>query len=79
MRKDRIGHAMPGMDGTYLHVTPESRRDCCAALESLFWDAISSVPHESPVPTLNRLQAEARSRSDSGSNDRAVKRSDGRR
>ena len=49
MHKDRIGHAMPGMDGTYLHVTPESRRDCCEALENLFWNAISSVPHDSPA------------------------------
>jgi hypothetical protein len=74
MRKDRIGHAMPGMDGTYLHVTPESRRDCCEALEALFWDAVSSVGHESPVPTLSELQAQERSRKSSVSKNSAAQR-----
>ena len=74
MRKDRIGHAMPGMDGTYLHVTPQSRRDCCEALEALFWDAVSSVGHESPVPTLSELQAQGRSRKTSASKNSAAQR-----
>jgi hypothetical protein len=74
MRKDRIGHAMPGMDGTYLHVTPESRRDCCEALETLFWDAVSSVGHESPVPILSELQAQERSRKPSVSKNSAAQR-----
>jgi len=66
MRKDRIGHAMTGMDSTYLHVTPEARNQCCQALEALFWTAIANVAHQSAVPILNSLQAQAASQSAAG-------------
>jgi integrase len=62
MRKDRIGHAMTGMDSTYLHITPDARRHCCEALETLFWSAIGEIGHESAVAILSSLQEQVKSR-----------------
>jgi hypothetical protein len=51
------------MDATYLHVTPQMRRDCIAVLEKLFWEGIDeriALSDSSPVPILNRLMTERR-------------------
>jgi hypothetical protein len=32
---DRRGHAMPGMDAVYNHITPEMREHLCDVLENL--------------------------------------------
>ena len=58
---DRRGHAMPGMDRVYNHVTPEMREHLCAALEDLWQTAIKERRALSPrsnVALLDRLLIE---------------------
>ncbi len=58
IQMDRRGHAMPGMDAIYNHVTPEMRQRLCNVLESLWHDALTQrskmAPH-SAVPLLDNL------------------------
>lgn len=35
IKMDRRGHAMPGMDAVYTHVTPEMRQRLCDVLKGL--------------------------------------------
>jgi integrase len=37
LQMDRRGHAMPGMDAVYTHVTPDMRQRLCNVLEQLWW------------------------------------------
>jgi hypothetical protein len=41
MQMDRRGHAMPGMDAVYNHITIEMRQRLCNALEDLWWSAVA--------------------------------------
>jgi hypothetical protein len=41
IQMDRRGHAMPGMDRVYTHVTPEMRERLCAVLEDLWQAALN--------------------------------------
>jgi len=41
IQMDRRGHAMPGMDAVYNHVTTEMRQQLCDVLEDLWWSAIT--------------------------------------
>ena len=41
MQMDRRGHAMPGMDAIYNHITIEMRQRLCDALEDLWWSAVA--------------------------------------
>ena len=54
---DRRGHAMPGMDAVYNHVTLEMRQRLCDALEDLWWSAVTDrrrlAPH-SAIPLVNQ-------------------------
>ncbi len=58
IQMDRRGHAMPGMDAVYTHVTPEMRQRLCDVLEEL-WRAAMAQRHEmarrSAVPLLNQI------------------------
>src|SRR6266571_1591874 len=57
IQMDRRGHAMPGMDAVYTHVTPEMRQRLCDVLEEL-WRADMAQRHEmarrSAVPLLKQ-------------------------
>ena len=58
LQMDRRGHAMPGMDAVYNHVTPEMRQHLCNVLEQLWQQAVSrryEVAHQSAVPLLNQI------------------------
>jgi len=58
IQMDRRGHAMPGMDAVYTHVTPEMRRGLCDALEQLWHDAMAQrrrLSSTSTVPLLNGI------------------------
>jgi len=58
IQMDRRGHAMPGMDAVYNHVTAEMRQQLCDVLEEL-WRAALAQRHEmatrSAVPLLNQI------------------------
>lgn len=55
---DRRGHAMPGMDAVYNHITMAMRQRLCDVLEQLWRDAVVQryelVPR-SAVPLLNQI------------------------
>jgi integrase len=56
IQMDRRGHAMPGMDGVYTHVTPEMRQRLCDVLEGLWQTAVAQryeLAAGSAVPLLN--------------------------
>jgi integrase len=58
LQMDRRGHAMPGMDAVYTHVTPEMRQHLCNALEQLWQDALTQrleLSARSAVPLLNQV------------------------
>ncbi len=55
---DRRGHAMPGMDAVYNHVTPDMRHRLCDALENLWHAAVAQRRKLAPgsaVPLLNQI------------------------
>lgn len=58
---ERMGHEVPGMRGTYSHVSPGMRADLTACLQQLWEDSISDrsrlAPH-SPVAVVDSLLAE---------------------
>lgn len=58
IQMDRGGHAMPGMDAVYNHVTPEMRQRLCDVLEQLWRDAVAQryeiAPH-SAVALLDQI------------------------
>jgi hypothetical protein len=60
---DRRGHAMPGMDAVYNHITTEMRQRLCDVLESLWRDALAqrrALAAHSAVPLLDNLLASSR-------------------
>jgi len=60
IQMDRRGHAMPGMDAIYTHVTPEMRRRLCDTLEQLWQGAVAQrykLAQRSAVPLLNQVLA----------------------
>jgi integrase len=58
IQMDRRGHAMPGMDAVYNHITPEMRQHLCDVLEGLWDQAVAQrrelAPH-SAVKLLDQL------------------------
>ena len=58
IQMDRRGHAMPGMDAVYTHVTPEMRQHLCDVLQEL-WQSAVAQRHEiapgSAVSILNQI------------------------
>ncbi|MGH3222608.1 MAG: hypothetical protein ACRDPY_28580, partial [Streptosporangiaceae bacterium] len=58
IQMDRRGHAMPGMDAVYNHVTHEMRQRLCDVLEDLWRNAVAQrhalAPH-SAVPLLDEI------------------------
>jgi hypothetical protein len=60
IQMDRRGHAMPGMDAVYTHVTQEMRQRLCEVLEDLWHDAVMQrrrLAQMSAVPLLNEILA----------------------
>jgi Phage integrase family len=56
IQMDRRGHAMPGMDRVYTHVTTEMRQRLCTVLEDLWQNAIRdrrAMSPRSPVALLD--------------------------
>ena len=63
IQMDRRGHAMPGMDAVYNHVTPDMRQRLCDALETLWQTAVAErrqITPRSAVPLLNQALATSR-------------------
>jgi integrase len=61
IQMDRRGHAMPGMDRVYTHVTTEMRQRLCAVLEDLWQNALQerqTISPRSNVPLLGRALSE---------------------
>ena len=61
IQMDRRGHAMPGMDAVYTHVTLEMRQRLCEVLEDLWCDAVIRRRRMAPasaVPLLNEILAD---------------------
>ena len=57
---DRMGHVMPGIGGTYSHVSPAMREELRAALQKRWEEALAAraeLSPTSPVRTLDRLLA----------------------
>jgi integrase len=57
IQMDRRGHAMPGMDAVYNHITPEMRQRLCNVLEALWHAAVAQrwkTAAKSAVPLLNQ-------------------------
>jgi integrase len=57
IQMDRRGHAMPGMDRVYTHVTTEMRERLCAVLEDLWQNALKerrALSARSNVPLLDQ-------------------------
>ena len=55
---DRRGHAMPGMDAVYNHITTEMRQHLCDVLEGLWDQAVAQRRELAPtsaVPILNQI------------------------
>ena len=53
---DRRGHAMPGMDAVYNHITLEMRQRLCDVLEDLWQQAVAQrreIAAPSAVPILD--------------------------
>ena len=60
IQMDRRGHAMPGMDRVYTHVTIEMREQLCAVLEDLWNKAVHqrhAMSDRSNVPLLDAILA----------------------
>jgi len=60
IQMDRRGHAMPGMDAVYNHVTNEMRQQLCDALQTLWHDAVAQrldLTEHSAVSILNETLA----------------------
>jgi integrase len=60
IQMDRRGHAMPGMDRVYAHVTTDMREQLCVVLEGLWAKALEqrhSMSDRSAVPLLNDILA----------------------
>jgi hypothetical protein len=60
IQMERRGHAMPGMDAVYNHVTPQMRQHLCDVLEELWREAVEARRHLSPgsaVPLLDTILA----------------------
>ena len=58
LQMDRRGHAMPGMDAVYNHITPPMRQHLCDVLESLWQDAVAQrrqLCKQSAVNLLDRI------------------------
>jgi len=58
VQMDRRGHAMPGMDAIYTHVTPEMRQRLCDVLEQLWLRALAQrlqLSATSAVPLLSQI------------------------
>ena len=58
IQMDRRGHAMPGMDAVYNHITTEMRQQLCDVLENLWHTARTQrrdLAPGSPVPLLNQI------------------------
>jgi integrase len=58
IQMDRRGHAMPGMDAVYNHITPEMRQRLCDVLEELWRDAVAQryeLAPRSAVPLLDQI------------------------
>ena len=58
LQMDRRGHAMPGMDAVYNHITPPMRQHLCDLLESLWEDAVAQrrqLCRRSAVGLLDRI------------------------
>ena len=58
LQMDRRGHAMPGMDAVYVHVTDEMRQRLCDVLEQLWQMAVAQryeLAPRSAVPLLNEI------------------------
>ena len=65
LQTDRRGHAMPGMDAIYTHVTLEMRQRLCDTLEELWQQAVAQryeLATSSAVPLLNQTLAAYRAR-----------------
>jgi hypothetical protein len=55
---DRRGHAMPGMDAVYNHITLEMRQRLCDVLEELWRGALAERYRRAPgssVPLLRQF------------------------
>ena len=60
IQTERRGHAMPGMDAVYNHVTPQMHEHLCDVLEELWREAVEARRQLSPgsaVPLLNTIMA----------------------
>jgi integrase len=58
IQMDRRGHAMPGMDAVYNHITLEMRQRLCDALEDLWQQAVAQrheITATSTVPILDEI------------------------
>jgi integrase len=58
IQMERRGHAMPGMDAVYNHITPEMRQRLCDVLESLWRTAVAqryAMAARSAVPILDQI------------------------
>jgi integrase len=58
LQMDRRGHAMPGMDAVYNHVTLEMRQQLCDVLEQLWQDALTQrlqLSAQSAVSLLDQI------------------------
>ena len=58
LQMDRRGHAMPGMDAIYNHITPAMRQHLCDTLESLWHEAVTQrrqLSSSSAVGLLDRI------------------------
>lgn len=61
VQMDRRGHAMPGMDAVYNHITLEMRQRLCDVLENLWRGALAEryrLASDSAVPLLQQLLAD---------------------
>jgi integrase len=61
IQMDRRGHAMPGMDAVYNHITLAMRQRLCDVLEQLWRDAVAQrykLTPRSAVPLLNQILAD---------------------
>ena len=64
IQMDRRGHAMPGMDRVYTHVTVEMRQRLCEVLEDLWQNALQerqAISARSNVPLLDQALNERES------------------
>ena len=58
LQMDRRGHALSGMDATYIHVTDDMRHKLCDYLQGLWQTAVEhryAIAPRSAVPLLNEI------------------------